>query len=50
MKMVEFLDGKPVLTCPCGSQWWVTGTNKCWKCGREADSAEIEEYEEACRD
>jgi len=45
-----YVEGKPILTCSCGSQWWVSGTNRCWECGREASPAEIEEYEEACRD
>jgi len=51
IKMISYnVEGKPILTCPCGSQWWVSGTNRCWECGREASPAEIEEYEEACRD
>ena len=41
------VEGKPILTCSCGSQWWVSGTNRCWECGREASPAEIEEYEAA---
>jgi len=51
IKMISYnVEGKPILTCSCGSQWWVSGTNRCWECGREASPAEIEEYEEACQD
>ncbi len=39
-------EGKPVLTCVCGSTWWVTGTSFCWECNRQLTEEEIKEYED----
>lgn len=47
MIMYNPINSVPVLICRCGSEWWITGTDKCWTCGHTATPEELAEYEEA---